>query len=59
MNKSLAVGGGNNYIGNVFHYNSRQGDDTVPNALKIDKYLETTRGSEPHKWYDKIILKEK
>ena len=34
-------------------------DDTVLNVLTIDKYVETTRGSELRKWYDGIILKEK
>ena len=34
-------------------------DDTVQDAPTIDKYLETTRGSELRAWYDGIILKEK
>ena len=34
-------------------------DDTVCNALKISKYLETNRGSEKRKWNDEIILKGK
>ena len=34
-------------------------DDTVKNELEIGKYLETTRGSELHKWHDGIIPKEK
>ena len=33
-------------------------DNTVPNAPKTNKFLETTSGSELRKWYDNIIIKE-
>ena len=32
-------------------------DDTVPDAPKINKFFETTSGSELRKWFDNIILK--
>ena len=38
---------------------SLENDDTGPNAPKINKFLETNRGSELRKCYDNIIIKEK
>ena len=33
-------------------------DNTVPNTPTINKFLETTSGSEMREWFDNIILKE-
>ena len=32
-------------------------DDTVPNAPTINRFLETTSGSELREWYNNIIIK--
>ena len=39
----------------VFHLKN---DNTVPNAPKINKFIETTSGSELREWYNNIIIKE-
>ena len=40
----------------VFHLKN---DDTVPNAMTINKFLEATSGSEMREYYNNVIIKEK
>ena len=41
----------------IFFVFRLKNDDTVPNAPTINKFLETTSGSELSEWFDNIIIK--